>query len=78
MRELLEGLLPAINGIHGGCYVCLEHFVHAANTAFIEHGQPYRLEVARQQDKPNLGTVALVDVPAPAVARKRTTGEKPA
>lgn len=78
MRELLEGLLPAINGIHGGCYVCLEHFAHRANTAFIKQGQPYRLEVAKQQDTPNLGTVTLVDVPAPIVARKRKAGGTPA
>jgi len=76
MREFLLALLPGVNAIHGGCYVCLEHFVHAANTAFIEHSQPYRLEVARQQEHPNLGTVTLVDVPAPKRSTRKT-GERP-
>jgi len=57
---VLVGLLPAINGIHGGCRVCLEHFAERANAALVEQGVPYRYIATPRE--PGFGTVTLESV----------------
>jgi hypothetical protein len=59
--DVLAALLPAVNGIHGGCMVCLEHFTERANAALADLGQPQRYVVTRQADNANLGVVAMAE-----------------
>jgi hypothetical protein len=40
--DLLTDLLPAINGVHGGCDVCRNHFAERANAVLEADGVPYR------------------------------------
>jgi hypothetical protein len=44
-REVLETLLPAINGIDGGCPVCIERFVDGANWLLKEAGHDFGLVI---------------------------------
>jgi hypothetical protein len=43
VRQVLAGLLPAINGVHGGCDVCRNHFAERANAVLEADGVPWRL-----------------------------------
>ena len=46
-RAVLTDLLVAINGIHGGCAVCLEHFAERSAPVFERHGIPFRYTTNR-------------------------------
>jgi hypothetical protein len=41
-RETLDALIPAVNGVHGECIVCLEEFIETANVGLSEKGSEFR------------------------------------
>lgn len=50
ISELLEGLLPAINGIDLYCYHCATSFAKAANEVLAELGIPWRYRFKSAQE----------------------------
>ena len=66
---LLAALLPAVNRIHDGCPVCLEHWVERSNRALRRLGVPYRFarpvdELGRPIERPDGKMADLVLVPS--------------